>query len=117
MAEQEGNSFTRTDRVFARYILYAHDHGMTTGLLLRWSLPWYLLGLIPVIPALAIMANYGQRESMVPLLGIVGWFAFVQLRMVRAQSQSWRLYEKVIDWEKVRQIAKAGSPGLIADEA
>jgi hypothetical protein len=95
------------DTVFASHLLYHKEHGYSVLYLLRKSTMRYLiLFLAFIVLFLLYCIGYLDISGILFISGLViggvardaGWFL--------QGKRLWPLYEQVIDWSKVRQIAE-----------
>ena len=94
-----------SDRAIARRMLDIHRHGYSLGLFLRWNGREHLLLVVYFALLLGGLAYLDLWMPFYMMLGILVGRVGRDMAWVRASSKSWPFSDKVIDWEKVQQLA------------
>jgi hypothetical protein len=96
----------KLERLIARRILEAREQGgYSLGLFLRWQKLRYLLMIVYFSVAIGLSAYRELWGLLWLVLGLLIGIMLRDLGWFRASARSWPFNERVIDWEKVRQIA------------
>jgi hypothetical protein len=98
------------EKKYAGHMLHHKEHGYSILYILRVSALRYLL--LFALVALVLVLNSINRNGGGMTLFLLGLLVGSVLRdfgSFRQGRKIWPLYDKVIDWEKVREIADKGS--------
>jgi hypothetical protein len=96
----------KLERLIAQRILEAREQGgYSVGLFLRWQKMRYLLMIVYFSTAIGLSAYMELWGLLWLVLGLLIGIVLRDLGWFRASARSWPFNERVIDWEKVRQIA------------
>jgi hypothetical protein len=96
---------TREERRLATRLLEARERGMSLRLYLRWTAKAQFLRVILLSVFLVYLA---RMEIWLVFEFILGLFVGAMLRdiaVIRAQRKTWKMQVKLLDWNKVRQMA------------
>jgi len=104
----------KTETKLALHMLHHKEHGYSALYILRKSAIRYLLLLIIFALGGALISQEG--DSLLLIIGIFIGSVARDFGWMRQGKRAWPLYMKVIDWVKVKEIAKQ-SLHPIADSA
>jgi hypothetical protein len=106
---QAPNSDPGADR-FARKVagrfLEIRERGPSYPIFLREHLPWMMLRCVPTLLVFFIISRYGEESAFPAMGGLVGYTIYLEFLYPRVVARVWVVYEKIIDWEKVRKLAE-----------
>jgi hypothetical protein len=97
----------KLELLIAKRLLEAHERGgLTVGLSLRWNALRFAILAIYFLVGLAILGYLQLWTFFALLLGMVLGIFLTNYGWIRTSVRVWSFNERVIDWEKVRQIAE-----------
>jgi hypothetical protein len=93
-------------RQVARRFLEIHERGPIYLAFLREHIPWMMLRCLPTLFVFFIVSRYGEVAALPAMGGLVGYTFSLEFIYPRVVGRIWVVYEKMIDWEKVRKLAE-----------
>jgi hypothetical protein len=99
-------SSDRRDRLVARRFLEIHERGPSYPTFLREHLAWMMLRCVPPFVVFFIIFRCGKEAALPAMGGLVAYTVYLELLYPRVVARLWVIYEKLIDWEKVRKLAE-----------
>jgi hypothetical protein len=96
----------RLTRKVAGRFLEIHERGPSYSSFLREHLSWMLLRCVPTVFVYFIIFRYGNEVALPAMAGLVAYTIYLELLYPRVVARVWAVYEKIIDWEKVRELAE-----------
>jgi len=99
----------RLEKKYAGHLLRHKEHGYSILYILQVSAFRYLL-LILAAALVLVIYQFNQRDGGIYLflLGLLVGAVMRDFGWLRQGKKVWPLYEKVIDWAKVKEIAEKG---------
>jgi hypothetical protein len=95
----------KQERQAARQFLKLHDQGPSYAVFLRMHLPWLIARCLPVFLVAYLIVR--DKEAALPVMGgLLAGTVSVELMYPRIVARLWPVYEKIIDWEKVRKMVE-----------
>jgi len=89
-----------------------HSEGASLGLLLRLWWKNLLYGVIYFLAAGGLMFAAGLASAGWFWLGVGAGFVLFTLSQFRVQLQLWPMWDRIIDWDRVRRLLdEGGDPG------
>jgi hypothetical protein len=99
----------KTEKVLVGHLLRHKEHGYSVLYILRKSALRYLLLFAIVTTVIMVNRHYSTEGGAAYLLaGLAIGAVLRDAAWIRQGKRAWPLYEKVIDWAKVKEIAGTG---------
>jgi len=96
----------KTEKQFVGHMLYHKEHGYSVFFILRKSaLRYLILFLFFVLCAVLNRTGFLARGVFVFVAGLIVGAVARDVGWIRQGKKAWALYERVIDWAKVKEIA------------
>lgn len=102
----------KMEKKLVQHLLYHKEHGYSFRYILRKSAVRYLILFAIVATVIMVNCHYcteGGAEYL--LAGLAIGAVLRDFGWIRQGKRAWPLYEKVIDWGKVQDIADKGQGG------